>query len=84
MSKKRSFIWDYYSVDSKDNKKAVCGTCGEFINCGGTSAKNGNLRYHLQRVHITKFEELELKLQEEADKKAEEYKVKRYRIGIGV
>ena len=34
------------------------------------------MRYHLQQVHITKFEELELK-QEEADKKAEEYEVKR-------
>ena len=35
------------------------------------------MRYHLQRFHIAKFEELELKQQEEADKKAEEYEVKR-------
>ena len=77
--KKRSFIWDYFSVDPKDDKKAVCGTCGESISRGGTNAKNfntSNLQYHLQRVHIVKFEELELK-QEEAEKKAEEYEVKR-------
>ena len=62
----------------KGRKRAVCGTCSKFISCGGTSAKNfntSNLQYHLQRVHINKFEELELK-QEEADKKAEEYEVK--------
>ena len=79
MSKKRSFIWDYYSVDPKDDKKAICGTCGESISHGGTSAINfntSNLQYHLQRVHIAKFEELELKQQEEADRKAEECEVK--------
>ena len=79
-NKKRSFIWDYFSVDPKDDKKAVCSTCGESISRGGTSAKNfntSNLRYHLQRVHIAKFVELELKQQEESDKKAEEYEVKR-------
>ena len=35
------------------------------------------MRYHLQRVHIAKFEELELKQQQEADKKAKEHEVKR-------
>ena len=63
-------------------KKAVCGTCSESISHGGTSAKNfntSNLRYHLQRVHIAKFEELEL---EEADKKAEECEVKRRKTDV--
>ena len=84
MSKKRSFIWDYYINDPKDDKKAVCGTCGESISRGGTSAKNfntSNLRYHLQRVHIAKFE-LELKQQQEADKKAEECEVKRRKTDV--
>ena len=85
MSKKRNFIWEYYSIDPKDNKKAVCSTCGESISCGGTSAKNfntSNLRYHLQRVHVAKFEELELKQQQEADKKAEECDVKRRKTDV--
>ena len=34
----------------------------------------------MQRVHIAKFEELELKQQEEADKKAKEHEVKRQKI----
>ena len=80
MSKKRSLIWDYFSVDPKNDKKAVCSICSESISRGGTNPKNfntSNLRYHLQRLHIAKFEELELKQEEEADKKAEEYEVKR-------
>ena len=79
MSRKRNLIWEYFRIDPKDDKKALCVTCGESISRGGTTAKNfntSNLRYHLQRVHIAKFEELELKQQEEADKKAEEYEVK--------
>ena len=81
---KKSFIWDYLSVDPKDDKKAVCGTYSELISRGGTIAKNFNtshLRYHLQRVHIDKFKELELK-QEEADKKAEEYEVKQQKTDL--
>ena len=80
MSRKRSLIWEYFRIDPKDDKKALCVACGESISRGGTTAKNfntSNLRYHLQRVHIAKFEELELKQEEEADKKAEEYEVKR-------
>ena len=72
MSKKRSLIWDYFTVNPNDSRKAVCGTCGECISRGGTTTKNfntSNLRYNLQRVHIDKYEELEVKQQEEADKK---------------
>ena len=80
MSKKRSLTWDYFTVDPNDSRKVVCGTCGECISRGGTTTKNfntSNLRYHLQRVHIDKNEELEVKQQQEADKKTEEYEVKR-------
>ena len=79
MSRKRSLIWEHFRIDPKDDKKALCVACGESISHGGTTAKNfntSNLRYHLQQVHIAKFEELELKQEEEADKKAEEYEVK--------
>ena len=70
-------------ITSVSIRKTVCSTCGELISRGGTNAKNfntTNLRYRLQRVHIAKFEELELKQQEETDKKAEEFEVKQQKL----
>ena len=47
--KEKKFIWEYFRINPKDNKKALCVACGESISCRGTTAKNfntSNLRYH--------------------------------------
>ena len=54
-------------------KEVECVACSGSVSCGETTAKNfntSNLWYHLQQVHITKFEQIT------THKKAEEYKLK--------
>ena len=47
-------------------------TCSESIGHGGMPTKNFSMidwQYHLQRIHSDNYEELEMKQQEEADKR---------------
>ena len=45
----------YLGIDTKDDKKAVCSTCGKLISHGGSSVKNStHLQYQLQQVHMAK------------------------------
>ena len=79
-SRKRSVIWDYFAVNPEDERIAICNTCDEAISRGGANAKNyntSNLRYHLQREHRDKFDELGVKEAERSEQNEAELDSKR-------
>jgi len=70
--KKRSWIWDYFTIDQEEKKLTVCNDCKECVSRGGASAKNyntTNLRNYLQRFHHKLFDELLTKESDDAEKK---------------
>ena len=73
--KKTSDIWIYFKIDSSDNKKAICLTCGERVSWGGsvsTKFNTSNLRKHL-KIHNNQFKSL---LEEEERKREQSKKAK--------
>ena len=74
-SRKRSAIWDYFIINPDDEIAALCVACEEAVCRGGKDSKNfntTNLLSHLRRAHPEKFDELEVKQHEEANKKEEQ------------
>ena len=60
--RKRSSVWNYFTVSVCDDKKAVCGQCQESMAHGGdqmNSFTTSNLCKHLKVWHPGKFKELE-------------------------
>ena len=54
-SRKRGVIWDYFAVNSEDERIAICNTCDEAISRGGANAKNYNTiasNLHLRREQL--------------------------------
>jgi len=70
--KKRSRIWDYFTLDKEEEKFA---DCEEHVSRGGASVKSyntTNLRNHLRRFHHKLFDELLTKECDDAKKKEDE------------
>ena len=62
MGRKRSEIWNYFSISVSDEKKAVCHECQENVAREGdktNSFNTSNLRKHLRNRHPDKLRELE-------------------------
>lgn len=54
MSKKSSFVWEYFTVCPSDNSRATCNFCNINISRGGTSVRGyttTNLSRHLLTFH---------------------------------
>ena len=71
--RKRSEIWNYFSISVSDEKKAVCHECQENVARGGdktNSFNTSNLRKHLRNRHPEKLRELEENEKEASRKKA--------------
>ena len=58
MSRKRSLIREYFRIDPNDDKKLYALLAASLSVTEELLLEN--LWYHLQQVHIAKFEELEL------------------------
>ena len=64
MSKKRSPIWDYFTV-TEDTRYVHCNSCNDKISCGGKTTKTfntTNLVYHLKNKHAEQYSEYQKKL----------------------
>ena len=73
VGRKRSEIWNYFTISVSDEKKAVCHECHEDVARGGdktNSFNTSNLRKHLKCRHPDKLRELE-ESEKEASKKKE-------------
>ena len=71
--RKRSEIWNYFSISVSDKKKAVCHECQENVACGGDKINlfsTSNLRKHLRNHHPKKLRELKKNKKEASRKKA--------------
>ena len=73
VGRKRSKIWNYFSISVSDEKKAVCHECQENVARGGdktNSFNTSNLRKHLRNRHPEKLRELKESEKEVNKKKA--------------
>ena len=73
VGRKRSEIWNYFSISVSDEKKAVCHECQENVARGGdktNSFNTSNLQKHLRNRHPDKLRELEESEKEASKKKA--------------
>ena len=73
VGRKRSEIWNYFSISVSDEKKAVCHECQENVARGGDKSNpfnTSNLRKHLRNRHPDKLRELEESEKEAGKKKA--------------
>ena len=76
--KKRALIWNYFIIDQKEKKIAICNDCQEHVSQGGSTVKklnSTNLRNDLHHFHHKLFDELIVKEHEDTKKKVEESKV---------
>ena len=68
-----------FIMNSDDETTAICVTCEEAVCHGGKDSKNFNTTNLRSQTHSEKFDELEVKRHEEANKK-EEQVVKRRKL----
>ena len=61
LKRKKSQVWDFFSVSPIQTSKAICNICSASISREGTKPGNysvSNLKSHLQSKHITEFNSL--------------------------
>ena len=66
-SRRKSFVWQHFTISATDDSKAVCNQCGDEISRGGKNRKSfntTNLCKHLESLHPVLFTQL---LKEEQD-----------------
>ena len=74
-SRKRSTILKYFTINPDDETTVICVICEEAVCHGGKDSKifiTTNMQSHLRQAHSDKFDELDVKQHDEANKNEEQ------------